>query len=85
LNFSKCKSSWSTRKQVALPIFSLRQSTLHEMNGNCYNNDWIGPEAPRRNQITFQSGQMMVTIVWNPITFHWIIALPKGIKFNTDY
>jgi hypothetical protein len=35
LNFSKCKSSWSTHKQVFLPIFSLRQSTLHEMDGNC--------------------------------------------------
>jgi hypothetical protein len=39
LNFSKCKSSWSTYKQVALPIFSLRQSALHAMNGNRCNNN----------------------------------------------
>jgi hypothetical protein len=48
LNFSKCKSSRSTRKQVAVETFSLRQSTLHEMNGNCCNNNWIGAARPLR-------------------------------------
>jgi hypothetical protein len=26
----------------------------------------------------------MLTIVWNPTWFYRIVALPKGIKFNTD-
>jgi histone-lysine N-methyltransferase SETMAR len=28
---------------------------------------------------------MMVAIVWNPTGFYRIVALPKGIKFNSDY
>jgi hypothetical protein len=36
-------------------------------------------------RITVQLGKMMMTIVWNPTGFYRIVALPKGMKFNTDY
>jgi histone-lysine N-methyltransferase SETMAR len=29
--------------------------------------------------------KMMVTIVWNPQSFHLVDALPKGQKFNANY
>jgi hypothetical protein len=52
-NFSRCKSLWRTHKQVVLLIFSLRQSTLHEMNGNYCNNDSRG--AARSLERAFQN------------------------------
>jgi hypothetical protein len=35
-------------------------------------------------RITVQSRKMMLTIIWNPTGFYQIVALPKGMKFNTD-
>jgi hypothetical protein len=34
---------------------------------------------------TVQSPKFMVTVVWNPIGFHALKALPKGCKFNAQY
>jgi hypothetical protein len=42
-------------------------------------------EAPEKERIPVQSGQMMVTIVWNPPGFYRIVALPRGMKFNANY
>jgi hypothetical protein len=36
-------------------------------------------------QHTVQSPKFMLTIMWNPIGFHVLKALPKGRKFNTQY
>jgi hypothetical protein len=33
---------------------------------------------------TVQSPKFMLTVVWNPIGFHVLKALPKGRKFNTQ-
>jgi hypothetical protein len=38
-----------------------------------------------RERHTVQSPKFMLTIVWNPIGFHVLKALPKGRKFNTQY
>jgi hypothetical protein len=32
-----------------------------------------------------QSPRFMLTVVWNPIGFHVLTALPKGRKFNAQY
>jgi hypothetical protein len=34
---------------------------------------------------TVQSPKFMLTVVWNPIGFHVLKALPKGRKFNAQY
>jgi hypothetical protein len=36
-----------------------------------------------RERHTVQSPKLMLTVVWNPIGFHVLKALPKGRKFNT--
>jgi hypothetical protein len=48
---------------------------------------WLpeGTEAPERERINAQSRKIMVTIAWNPTRFYRIVALPKGMKFKTDY
>jgi hypothetical protein len=38
-----------------------------------------------REQHTVQSPKFMLTVVWNPIGFHVLKALPKGRKFNAQY
>jgi hypothetical protein len=38
-----------------------------------------------RERHTVYSPKFMRTIVWNPIGFHVLKALPKGRKFNTQY
>jgi hypothetical protein len=38
-----------------------------------------------RERHTFQSPKFMLTVVWNPIGFHVLKALPKGRKFNVQY
>jgi hypothetical protein len=38
-----------------------------------------------RERHTVQSLKFMLTIVWNPIGFHALKALPKGRKFNAQY
>jgi hypothetical protein len=38
-----------------------------------------------RERRTVQSPKFMVTVVWDPIGFHVLKALPKGRKFNTQY
>jgi hypothetical protein len=35
-----------------------------------------------RKRHTVQSLKFMLTVVWNPIGFHVLKALPKGRKFN---
>jgi hypothetical protein len=37
-----------------------------------------------RERDTVQSAKFMLTVVWNPIGFHVLKALPKGCKFNTQ-
>jgi hypothetical protein len=34
---------------------------------------------------TVQSPKFILTVVWNPIGFHVLKALPKGRKFNAQY
>jgi hypothetical protein len=38
-----------------------------------------------RERGTVQSLKFMLTVVWNPIGFHVLKALPKGRKFNAQY
>jgi hypothetical protein len=38
-----------------------------------------------RKRQTVQSLKSMLTVVWNPIGFHVLKALPKGLKFNAQY
>jgi hypothetical protein len=38
-----------------------------------------------RERYTVQSPKFMLTVVWNPIGFHVLKALPKGRKFNAQY
>jgi hypothetical protein len=38
-----------------------------------------------RERRTVQSPKFMLTVVWNSIGFHVLIALPKGRKFNAHY
>jgi hypothetical protein len=38
-----------------------------------------------RKRHTVQSAKFMPTVVWNPIRFHVLKALPKGRKFNAQY
>jgi hypothetical protein len=37
-----------------------------------------------RERHTVQSPKVMLTVVWNPIGFHVLKALPKGRKFNAQ-
>jgi hypothetical protein len=37
-----------------------------------------------RERHTVQSPKFMLTVVWNPIVFHILKALPKGLKFNAQ-
>jgi hypothetical protein len=38
-----------------------------------------------RDRHTIQSPKFVLTIVWNPIGFHVLKALPKGRKLNAQY
>jgi hypothetical protein len=38
-----------------------------------------------RERHAIQSPKFMPTVVWNPIGFHVLKALPKGRKFNAQY
>jgi hypothetical protein len=38
-----------------------------------------------RERHTVQSPKFMLMVVWNPIGFHVLKALPKGCNFNTRY
>jgi hypothetical protein len=38
-----------------------------------------------RERHTVQPPKLMLTVVWNPIRFHVLKALPKECKFNTQY
>jgi hypothetical protein len=38
-----------------------------------------------RERHTVQLPKFMLTIVWNPVGFHVLKALPKGRKFNAQY
>jgi hypothetical protein len=48
---------------------------------------WIAPGeiVVDREWHTVQSPKLMLTVVWNPIGFHVLKALPKGRKFNAQY
>jgi hypothetical protein len=48
---------------------------------------WTAPGeiVVAREQRTVQSPKFMLTVVWNPIRFHVLKALPKGRKFNAQY
>jgi hypothetical protein len=48
---------------------------------------WTGPGeiVVDRERHTVQSPKFMLTVVWNPIGFHVLTALPKGRKFNVQY
>jgi hypothetical protein len=48
---------------------------------------WMAPGeiVVDREQHTVQSPKFMLTVVWNPIGFYVLKALPKGGKFNGQY
>jgi hypothetical protein len=49
---------------------------------------WISPgeTVVDRERRTVQSPKFMLTVLWNPIGFHVLKAIPKGHNFNTqDY
>jgi hypothetical protein len=48
---------------------------------------WTAPGGivAYRERHTVQSPKFMLTVVWNPIGFHVLKALPKGRKFNAQY
>jgi hypothetical protein len=66
-------------------IITVDESWLH------LNTDHGSPELPpdkkfpERERHTFQSGKLMLMIVWNPTGFYVINVLSKGIKFNADH
>jgi hypothetical protein len=48
---------------------------------------WLQPgkAPPERPRHTIGDKKMMVTIAWNPLGFHLIEVLPKGMLFNAEY
>jgi hypothetical protein len=48
---------------------------------------WTAPGeiVVNRERYTVQSPKFMLTVVWNPIGFHVLKALPKGRKSNAQY
>jgi histone-lysine N-methyltransferase SETMAR len=48
---------------------------------------WTAPRESviDRGRHIVQSPKFMLTVVWNPIGFHVLKALPKGSKFNAQY
>jgi hypothetical protein len=44
-----------------------------------------GEIVVNREQHTVQSPKFILMVVWNPIGFHVLKALPKRRKFNTQY
>jgi transposase len=52
-----------------------------------YETIWLPSDVPlpERERLSIKSRKMMITIVWSPVGFIRIAALPKGGKFNSDY
>jgi transposase len=48
---------------------------------------WLQPgqTPPERPKHTIGDKKIMVTIAWNPLRFHLVTVLPKGMTFNADY
>jgi hypothetical protein len=48
---------------------------------------WTAPgkTVVDRERHTVQSPKFMLTVMWNPIGFHVLKAVPKGRKFNVQY
>jgi hypothetical protein len=48
---------------------------------------WTAPGeiVVNRERHTVQALKFMLTVLWNPIGFHVLKALPKGRKFNAQY
>jgi hypothetical protein len=47
---------------------------------------WTAPgEIVDRERHIVQSLKFMLTVMWNPIGFHVLKALPNGLKFNAQY
>jgi hypothetical protein len=48
---------------------------------------WTAPReiVVDRERHTVQSPKFLLTVMWNPIGFHVLKALPKGRKFNAQY
>jgi histone-lysine N-methyltransferase SETMAR len=44
-----------------------------------------GEIVVERERRTVQSPKFMLTVMWNPIEFHDLKALPKGRTFNAQY
>jgi hypothetical protein len=45
----------------------------------------LGEIVVDRERHTVESPKLMLTVVWNPIGFHVLKALPEGRKFKTQY
>jgi hypothetical protein len=43
---------------------------------------WSDQEPPERQKRTIQDTKIMATITWNPLRFHRVDSLPKGMTFN---
>jgi hypothetical protein len=43
-----------------------------------------GEVVPDRERPIIQPPEFMLTVVWNPIEFHVLKALPQRAKFNAD-
>jgi hypothetical protein len=48
---------------------------------------WLRPgeTPPERTRHTIEDRKIMITIAWNPLGFHLIVALPKGRTLNGEY
>jgi hypothetical protein len=63
-------------------IVTFDQSWIYLFSG--HDLMWTAPGeiVVDRGRRTVQSPKLMLTVVWNPIEFHVLKALPKGRKFN---
>jgi hypothetical protein len=88
------------RVQMAIELLEVLsvQSTRQRHNIITLDESWIyllcvhdlmltapGEFVADRERLSVQSSKFMLTVVWPPIGFHVLKALPKGRRFNAQY
>jgi hypothetical protein len=66
-------------------IVTLDESWIYSFSEHDLMRTAPGEIVVDRERHTVQSPKFMLTVVWNPIKFYVLKALPKGRKFNTQY
>jgi hypothetical protein len=78
-------SMQSTRQWQCHDIVTLDESWIYLFNEHVLMRTAPGEIVVDGERHTVQSPKFMLTVVWNPIGFHVLKALPKGRKFNAQY